>query len=141
MYVSQIMSSPVLTVSPDASVKEVARMLHENRAGSVVVEVDTPLGIVTETDIVRLVSDGTDTEKATVSDIMTTDLVTIDGFEDVEEAARVMKKNSIKKLPVVYGGALVGIVTSTDISHHLPEITSGEEMDKEELREMLEEAK
>ncbi len=141
MYVSQIMTSPAVTVAPDASVRDVARLLHDSRTGSVVVETDTPLGIVTETDVVRLVAEGTDLTNISASDIMTTDLVTVDGFEDVEEAARIMKKNRIKKLPVIYGGALVGIVTAADISHQLPEIINGEVLEKEELIDRLEEVK
>lgn len=141
MYVSQIMTTPAVTVEPDAPAEEVAKLLHENRTGSVIVEADTPLGIVTETDLVRLVAEEADTTGMTAADLMTTDLVTVDGFEDVEEAARLLKKNRIKKLPVVYGGALVGILTATDISHHLPKIIGGEALEKEELVDRLEGAK
>ena len=141
MYVSQIMTSPAVTAEPGTGAREVARLLQDNRTGSVVVKADTPLGIVTEADFVRLIAEESETTDVTAADLMTTNPVTVDGFEDVQEAARLMKKNRIKRLPVVYGGALVGVLTASDIARHLPKITGGETLQKDELVERLEEAK
>ncbi|MDZ7688708.1 MAG: CBS domain-containing protein [Halobacteriales archaeon] len=122
MQVNSIMSEYVTTVQPDDTAREVARVILEDETGSVVVETDTPLGIVAEYDLIKMVADDRDPNKTTASDIMSEGLITIEGSETVEEAARVMKENDIKKLPVTYGGALVGIVTATDISYAVPEI-------------------
>lgn len=107
-------------------------------------EADGPLGIVTEADLAVLVAEEGDLKETTAADLMTTDPVTVDGYEDVEEAARVMKKKGIRNLPVVHDGAFVGILTSTDVTYHLSEImsgVSGGRMDKDEVRELLEEAR
>ena len=127
MQVNSIMTKSVTTVPPDASAREVARVLLEGDTGSAVVETDTPLGIVTERDLISMIADERDPDRATASDLMSEGLITIEGSESVEEAARVMKENEVKKLPVIYGGALVGIVTATDISYAVPEIAGEDE--------------
>ncbi len=138
MHVSQIMTKPVVTIDPDASVADVARKLRETNAGSVVVEMDTPVGIITETDLIGVLADGGDSEELTASEVMSSDLITVDGFESVENAVDLMKEHGIKKLPVMYGGALVGIVTTTDVTYHMPDIVHGEAQAEEELLDELE---
>ena len=127
MQVNSIMTKSVTTVQPDASAREVARVLLEGDTGSAVVETDTPLGIVTERDLISMIADERDPERMTASDLMSEELITIEGSESVEDAARVMKKNGVKKLPVIYGGALVGMVTAADISYAVPEIAGDDE--------------
>ncbi len=138
MHVSQIMSKPVETTPPDARVAEVAQKLRDTRAGSVVVEMDTPVGIITESDLIRVLADSIDADEVTASEVMSSELITVDGFDTVEEAVEVMRENDIKKLPVMYGGALVGIVTTTDITYQMGEIVHGEVQAREELMEELE---
>ncbi|MEF8785695.1 MAG: CBS domain-containing protein [Haloarculaceae archaeon] len=118
--VSEIMSSPVITVTQDTTVAEAAEVLADEHVGSLVVGDDIIEGIVTETDIVRAVGDGLDLSATTVADIMTDPVVTIRPHEAVRTAGERMGHNGVKKLPVTENGEPVGIVTTTDLAHFFP---------------------
>jgi CBS domain-containing protein len=118
--VSDIMSSPVVTVTADTTLVEAARVLAEERVGSLVVGEETIQGIVTETDIVRAVGSGTDLSTTTVGDIMSEPVVTIRPDESARVAGERMGHNGVKKLPVTENGTPVGIVTTTDLAHFFP---------------------
>ncbi len=123
--VSSIMITDVKTVEENQSVKEVCRILFQNKIGSIVViknstenkESKIPVGIVTERDIVRLVS---------LPDILSVDepvyllmkapLITINPNSSVIDAIETMQQKDIRRLPVVDNkGKLLGIVTDKDI--------------------------
>jgi len=118
--VSEIMSSPVVTVTQDTTVAEAAGILADEHVGSLVVGEDIIEGIVTETDIVRAVGDGRDLSETTVADIMSDPVVTIRPHEAVRTAGERMGHNGVKKLPVTEDGKAVGIVTTTDLAHFFP---------------------
>jgi CBS domain-containing protein len=118
--VSEIMSSPVITVTQDTTVAEAAGILADEHVGSLVVGDDIIEGIVTETDIVRAVGDGLDLSATTVADIMSDPVVTIRPHEAVRTAGERMGHNGVKKLPVTENGKPVGIVTTTDLAHFFP---------------------
>lgn len=118
--VSEIMSSPVITVTQDTTVAEAAGILADEHVGSLVVGDDIIEGIVTETDIVRAVGDGLDLSATTVADIMSDPVVTIRPHEAVRTAGERMGHNAVKKLPVTENGKPVGIVTTTDLAHFFP---------------------
>lgn len=117
--VADIMNSPVRTVDYETSVTDAARLLLHNDIGSLVVTNDDIEGIVTESDIVRAVAADHDTTRMTVGQLMTTAVLTVDADASVETACERMRDNGCKKLPVTDGGELVGIVTTTDITHAL----------------------
>jgi CBS domain-containing protein len=118
--VSEIMSSPVVTVSQDTTVADAAGVLADEHVGSLVVGSDIVEGIVTETDIVRAVGDGLDLSATTVAEIMAEPVVTIRPHEAVRAAGERMGHNGVKKLPVTEDGTPVGIVTTTDLAHFFP---------------------
>lgn len=118
--VSDIMSSPVTTVSRETTIAEAANTLAEEHVGSLVVGDDIVEGIVTETDIVRAVGQSLDLGTATVGDIMSEPVVTIRPHEAVHVAGERMGHNGVKKLPVTEDGEPVGIVTTTDLAHFFP---------------------
>jgi CBS domain-containing protein len=118
--VSDIMSSPVITVTQDTTVAEAAGIFADEHVGSLVVGDDIIEGIVTETDIVRAVGDGLDLSETAVSDIMSDPVVTIRPHEAVRSAGERMGHNGVKKLPVTEEGKPVGIVTTTDLAHFFP---------------------
>lgn len=118
--VSEIMSSPVETVSSETTITESARVLRENSIGSLIVAGDIIEGIITETDIVAAVGEEVDLESTTVEDIMTEPVVSIRPQESVAAAGRRMGKNTVKKLPVTVDGEPIGIVTTTDLAHFVP---------------------
>jgi CBS domain-containing protein len=118
--VSDIMSSPVVSVTQDTTIAAAAGTLAEEHVGSLVVGDDIIEGIVTETDIVRAVGDGLDLETTTVDEIMSDPVVTIRPHEAVRVAGERMGHNGVKKLPVTEDGEPVGIVTTTDLAHFFP---------------------
>jgi len=84
--------------------------------GSVIVmSKGKPVGILTEGDISRALSEGANPDKITIKKVMTKRLITISPDKRAEEAARLMAEKQIKKLPVVDGGSLIGMLTQTDI--------------------------
>lgn len=115
--VSEIMSSPVETVSSETTITEAARILRQNNVGSLIVAREIIEGIVTETDIVTAVGEEMDLQSTTVEEIMTEPVVSIRPQESVATAGRRMAKNTVKKLPVTVDGEAVGIVTTTDLAH------------------------
>lgn len=117
--VEQLMTSPVETVSPEATLAEAARVLSEKGIGSLVVGQDRLLGIITESDVVTAVGDELD-PTTPVSELMSDPVVTVRRIETLRAAAERMGRNGVKKLPVVEDGAAVGIITTTDLALHLP---------------------
>ncbi len=118
--VSEIMSSPVVTVSEETTLGEAASVLAEERVGSLVVGEVNVSGILTETDVVRAVGEGLDRSETTVSSLMSEPIVTIRPDESVRVAGERMGHNGVKKLPVTEDGEPVGIVTTTDLAHFFP---------------------
>lgn len=118
--VSEIMSSPVVTVPADTTLVDAAATLAEERVGSLVVGEDVVEGIVTETDVVRAIGEGRDLSETAVSELMSEPVVTIRPHESVRVAGERMGHNGVKKLPVTEDGEPVGIVTTTDLAHFFP---------------------
>lgn len=83
---------------------------------------DDLVGIVTESDIMHQVAIDADVTTVPVSSFMTTPVITTSGTESIHTAAALMKDHSIRRLPVVDAGDLVGILTTTDLTHHVPRL-------------------
>lgn len=119
--VMDLMSYPVLTVPPNAKVIDAIRLMASGPKGCVIVAEGGLLkevkGIVTTSCIFKKVfAAGLDPEKVCVADIMTpAPLVTISPGATTKEAAELMVRHNIRRLPVVQDGALVGIITSKDL--------------------------
>ena len=121
--VREVMHAPVEKIAPDESAHAAATRLHENGIGSLVVSTNgDPVGIVTEADVTGLVSDGRDPTTTTVEAFMSSPLISIDAAEPIESAAKTMREHNIRRLPVAEDGAVVGIVTTTDLSNYLPHL-------------------
>lgn len=118
--VSEIMTSPVLTVDGETTVVEAAQMLREKHIGSLIVGEEILDGIVTEADIVAAVGEEVDLTSTTIAEVMTDPVVTIRPGESIRVAGERMGHNGVKKLPVTEDGKPVGIVTTTDLAHFVP---------------------
>ena len=118
MKVRDLMSYPIVTVPPEATVQEALKKMGREKKGSLLVArgglLKECLGIVTASRIFHKVfAEGRDPGQVCVSDIMTPGpLVTIDINAGTEDAARLMIEHSIRRLPVMKQGTLVGIITS-----------------------------
>lgn len=114
--VGKIMTPIVITIDSSETVREAAILMADNRIGSVVVTKNGKLfGIVTQSDIVRWIALGEELFVAKLRDLASRPLITARSGT-VEEAARIMIKNHIHKLPIVEGNKLLGIVTITDLA-------------------------
>lgn len=111
------MSSNVRTISSDATIKEAADIMNTIDVGSIpVLENNRVVGIVTDRDIVlRSVAKGQDPSQK-ISSVMTKDPKVISSDTEVHEAADIMAKRQIRRLPVVDNGNLVGIVAIGDLA-------------------------
>ncbi len=117
MIVRSIMSSRVLTIEAHESTCDAAQRMKNGSAGSlVVVDNGRAVGIVTERDLVeRVICGSRDAKAVSVREIMNSPLITGSPDWTVEEAAKLMSAKRIKRLPIVENGALVGILSVTDI--------------------------
>jgi len=123
VLVRDIMNSPVISASPQHTIKDIATKMKEERIGSIVImENEKAVGIVTDWDIVSnaVVKDVKPSE-VKASDIMQT-LHTIEGEEGVTQAARVLRQHNIKRLGVVYKNRLVGIISASDVIAVTPDL-------------------
>ena len=117
--IREIMTSNPSTVEPNKTVVEAARIMKQEDAGVVPVTENGRLtGMVTDRDIaIRVVAEGKDPQSTTVQEVASTDLVTIDPQQDLDEALRLMAKHQVRRLPVVEeDGRLVGVVAQADIA-------------------------
>ena len=120
--VRYLMSSPVVTIRPDATVYEAIKVMAEKRIGSLVVTENEEIkGIFTERDLIsRVLAKDLDPKKTTVKEVMTpAPLVTIDPDAEVSEAALLMVRRRIRRLPVIEDGKLVGIITAADLYYRV----------------------
>ncbi|MHA6523998.1 CBS domain-containing protein [Tessaracoccus sp. G1721] len=123
-----IMTTPVETLAPTATLAEAARRLRDLNVGSLpILDGDRLAGVVTDRDIVvRGVADGLDPSSATVAEIATGDVVTADIDDDAEKVARVMGERQVRRVPVVDGGRLVGVIAQADVARDLDARTTGD---------------
>ncbi len=116
MKVKDIMKRNVLILRKDATIKDALDLMIENSVGSVIIlESNKIVGIVTERDLLRKILSHNKPLDTKIEEIMTRNIITVFADEKVEKAAEIMTENKIKKLPVIDGGKLVGIITLTDI--------------------------
>ncbi|MDQ4023415.1 MAG: CBS domain-containing protein [Thermoproteota archaeon] len=123
VLVRDIMNSPVISASTEASIKDIAIKMKEEKVGSIVImDKEKTLGIVTDWDIVsNAVVKDVKPSMLKSSDIMQ-QLHTIEGEEGVTEAARILRKHNIKRLGVVYKNRLVGIISASDVIAVTPDL-------------------
>ncbi len=119
MQVRELMSEHVSSVSPETPVAAAARLLSRGNFGAVPVMASSGrlLGMLTDRDIaLRCVAASKPPEQTPVGEVMTRRLVTCSPESDVEEAARLMAREQVRRLPVVADGKLVGLLSLGDLS-------------------------
>src|ERR671932_2495768 len=117
MLIREVMTEEVVTAAPERTVREVAELMRERNVGSVVlVDGDHPVGFVTDRDLaLSVIADGRDFGDH-VADHASSPVITAEPAMDVEEAAELMVRHGVRRLVVVDGGRLTGIVTLDDLS-------------------------
>jgi CBS domain-containing protein len=110
MKVKSVMKEPII-VSENISLGEAAKLMSSKGIGSLIVLENSILeGIITDTDLVRNFE-----SKSKIYDVMSKNVITIRPEDNLDTAATRMKKNKIKRLPVVDKDKIVGIITATDL--------------------------
>jgi CBS domain-containing protein len=113
-------SREVVTISPDAGVRELISLLAQHNVGALIVSSDgaTVEGIVSERDVVRhLHHDGTVVNN-TVAAIMTEVVETCDEETQLDDLMKMMTERRVRHVPVVRDGRLVGIISIGDVVKH-----------------------
>ena len=110
--IEEIMTHNVVTIAPENTLYEAARIMGEKHIGSlIVVKYDTPVGIITEKDILeRIVKAGRDPRETFAQDIMTAPVIIVDPDMSITDAINLMRQKKVRRL-VVFDKVTIGIVT------------------------------
>jgi CBS domain-containing protein len=126
LRVGDIMTKTVLVVPYGKTILDVAKLMKKHNIGSVIIVEDNEgkhaKGIITERDIVyKILAKGIDPYKSNVEDIMSRPLRVVKPDTNIEDAAKAMRENKIKRLPVVNeDNELIGILSEGDIMKIFP---------------------
>ena len=124
----EIMSTDCETVAPDQNIHQIAVMMERNNIGFVpVVKNDKLIGVVTDRDLAVRGYAAKRPGSAQAEEVMTKNIVTATPDTTVDEAAKIMSQEMIRRLAVVENGSLVGIVAIGDlaIEDHYDHLASG----------------
>jgi PAS domain S-box-containing protein len=121
LEVGDVMSKDIITISPDQWVFSAAKIMSDSHISCIIVtDNENVIGIITETDILkRVAANENNFDKIRVAEIMSSPVECIPRNLSVLEASRIMIKKHIKRLPILEGEKLVGIVTQTDLARTL----------------------
>ena len=124
LRIEDVMVKEVITIDEASTVKQAANTMNKYEIGCLIVTRNRKaVGILTERDLLkRVVSQGKSATRTKVSTVMSKPIIVVEPNMDLEEAARLMFKLKVKKLPVVDRGRLVGLVTLTDIARFQPQM-------------------
>jgi CBS domain-containing protein len=117
--IRDLMTENPCAIDADKSVAYAAKMMRDEDVGlAPIVDGDKLIGTLTDRDIaIRVVAEGKDSDQTTVREVASTNVVTIDPQQDLDEALRLMAKHQVRRLPVVEeDGRLVGVVAQADVA-------------------------
>jgi CBS domain-containing protein len=126
--IRDVMTTNPTTIERSTSVLEAAKVMAGEDVGPLpVTDGGRLVGIVTDRDIVtRVLADERDPQSTTVGDICSSDLVTVTPDDDLDQALRKMASAQVRRLPVVEGDRIIGIVAQADVARQAPEQQTGE---------------
>lgn len=132
MLVKDYMSARMVTINKQQSVLDVAKRMTERNVSSVVItdNKDRIVGILTERDIVRSVTNGVEASRASASSLMTHPVVSIEPDLSIEDAARIMAQKKVRHLMVQDPSSqqVIGIITLTDLARYIKQNLADEEI-------------
>jgi CBS domain-containing protein len=122
VIVKEAMKTNLAIVKPNTSILNAAKLMKKRKLGNViVVEKKQPVGILTESDILKkIVAEGKNAKDVLVKDVMSTPVIVIDPYVSLEEAMKTMGKCNVRRLPVIENEELIGVITQKDISRISP---------------------
>ncbi len=124
LKVEDVMVEKVVTIDASENAREAVKLMNRRAIGCLVVTIKgKPIGIVTERDFLkRILAKSKNPEKIKIREIMSAPLMTAEPDMDIEDATKFMFKMKIKKLPIIGGKKLIGLVTFTDLVRFQPQI-------------------
>jgi len=131
--IRDVMTSNPCTIDAEKSVAYAAKMMQDEDVGlAPIVEGDKLIGMLTDRDIAtRVAAEGRNPDHVKVRDVASTQLITIDPRQDLDEALRMMAQHQVPRLPVVEeGGRLVGVVAQADIAQEGDDRQTGQLVEK-----------
>ena len=146
MFLAQLTRQPVYTCQASATVADAARIMCDHSAGALVITdatEDTPLGIITDRDLVWMVAEGLDPKRATIDQFARPRLQTAILTDSLSEVTTKMREHGVRRLPIVDPeGHLVGLVSLDDIvvllGHELADAAAAIGTELEHERHLLE---
>ena len=130
--VREIMTADATCVGENDSVADAARKMRELQVGALPIcgEDNRLKGMVTDRDIaINVVADEKDPATTRVSELAQGEVVTIGADDSIEELLRTMSQHAVRRVPVIDGHDLIGIVSQADVARHLPEDQVGQLVD------------
>lgn len=126
--ISEAMTSDTCAIDAEKSVQYAAQMMRDEDVGfAPIVENDRMVGALTDRDIaIKVVAEGRDPQTTTVLDVASKALVTIEPNEDLDEALKLMAQHQLRRIPVVDGARLVGVIAQADVAREAKPKTTGE---------------
>lgn len=127
VFVAQLMTSDPETVPADTLVEDAANLMLDASIGSVLVvdDDDRLVGILTNTDFVQIVAERKPKDETPIREYMSTDVLTTDAQEPIEDVANRLLEAGIHHMPVVDDdGAPIGIITTTDLAAYVSTVYS-----------------
>jgi CBS domain-containing protein len=116
ILVKDIMTKALISVNPQTTVFQVAKMMEQGMIGAVLVKKDDHLvGIITDRDYATKIVSHNLSSNTHVEKIMSSPLITINFDESISAAAQRMTSKKIRKLGVTDNGKIIGLITSTDL--------------------------
>jgi CBS domain-containing protein len=131
--IRELMTANPRAIEADKPVAEAAQMMRDEDVGlAPIVEGDRLVGTLTDRDIaIRVVAEGRDPESTTVREVASTELVTIDPEQSLDEALRLMAQHQVRRLPVVEeDGRLVGVLAQADVARHGDDSETGQVVER-----------
>lgn len=122
IIVKEAMKTNPAFVDANATVLDAAKVMKKRKIGNVIVVQDNhPIGILTESDILKkVVAEGKNAKDVIVKTVMSTPIIVVDPYVTLEEALKIMSKCNIRRLPVIENDKLIGIITQKDIMRISP---------------------
>ena len=126
--INDSMTENPCAIEADKPVSYAAKMMRDEEVGfAPIVEGDRLVGTLTDRDIaVRVVAEGRDPDETLVREVATNNLITVDPEDDLDEAMRLMARHQVRRLAVVQGGRLIGVVAQADVAREAKAKQTGE---------------
>ncbi len=124
LYARDIVEKDFISLKPETTVHEASRIMRERKHGFVIISRadGSPGGIVTEWDILaKVVAEGREPSKVRLQEIMSSDLVSVNSSDGIAQVAQVMTERGIRRVLVVDGSKVLGVITAKTVLARLKE--------------------